>query len=269
MNTFIFILVFLFGNIIGSFLNVVIYRFNSGRTFGGRSICLHCNHQLSWYELIPIFSFLIQSGRCRKCSSSISHQYPIVEIVTGLIFAMLAFRFEPLLNISTLHFVSVLSFYMFIFSILIVMTVYDIKHKIIPDRLVYTFAIISFLALFINFLPLGPLFIKPTLLAISAGPLLAIPFALIWLFSKGRLMGLGDAKLILGLGFMLGLEKGLVALIISFWIGAIFSLLLMFFSKIKTNMKTEIPFAPFLILGILIVFLSGINLLDLALLFSF
>ncbi|MFA4853534.1 MAG: prepilin peptidase, partial [Bacteroidales bacterium] len=87
MSILIFVFIFLLGTIVGSFLNVVIFRFNTGRTITtGRSICMNCNRDLRWYELIPVLSFLIQSGKCRRCASKISHQYPLVEIVTGLVF---------------------------------------------------------------------------------------------------------------------------------------------------------------------------------------
>lgn len=269
MNTFAYIIVFLFGNIIGSFLNVVIYRFNSGKTLGGRSICMSCAKKLSWYELIPVFSFLIQKGKCKGCASKISHQYPMVEIVTGIVFALLAYHFVPILVLSNTTFLLLLIFYVFIFSILIVISVYDIRHKIIPDKLSYTLAFLSFVSLFVNTTGIGNLFTMPNLLDISAGPLFAIMFAMVWVFSKGKLMGLGDAKLALGLGWMLGISGGFAFVTLSFWIGAIFGILMLLFSRKKVGMKTEIPFAPFMILGALIVFLCNLDFMSLARIFSF
>ena len=270
MSLFIFIFIFLLGTIIGSFLNVVIFRFNTGRTIvTGRSICMNCNRDLRWYELIPVFSFLIQSGKCRRCASKISHQYPLVELVTGLMFALISFKFLPILYASYGLYMFLVVFNVFIFSLLIVISVYDLRHKIIPDKLVYLFVIVSFLSIFINSSLLGPILVLPTLSAFISGPLFALPFVLLWFFSKGRLMGLGDGKLILGIGWMLGLSSGLFAIIVSFWIGTIVSLLLMFLSKNKMNMKTEIPFAPFLIISTLITFLFNFNILSLTKLFSF
>lgn len=270
MSLIIFVFIFLLGTIIGSFLNVVIYRFNTGKTIiSGRSICMTCNHNLRWYELIPVLSFLIQSGKCRRCASRISHQYPLVELGTGLVFALIAFKFLPILYISYWSYIFFVVFFVFIFSLLIVISVYDLRHKIIPDKLVYVFIFISFLSIFINFSPIGTFFTLPTLSNLIAGPLIALPFVLLWFFSKGRLMGLGDGKLILGIGWMLGLSSGLCAVILSFWIGTIVSLLLMLLSKNrKINMKTEIPFGPFLIISTLITFLFNINIFSLINIFN-
>jgi prepilin signal peptidase PulO-like enzyme (type II secretory pathway) len=263
-----FVFIFLLGTIIGSFLNVVIYRFNTGRTITtGRSICMTCSKTLRWYELIPVFSFVIQNGRCRRCASAISHQYPLVELGTGIMFALVAFHFLPILSISQSMYVFLVTIYVLIFSLLMVISVYDIRHKIIPDRLVYFYVFITFLMLFVNPTGFGPLFIMPTLVTFLAGPICAAPFALLWLVSRGRWMGLGDAKLVLGIGWMLGLFMSLAAITLSFWIGSVVGLAMLFSLAKKANMKTEIPFAPFLILGALIVFLFNIDIFSLASLF--
>ena len=270
MNTIAFVFIFLLGTIIGSFLNVVIYRFNTGKSISkGRSMCMTCSRTLRWYELIPVFSFLIQSGKCRRCASRISHQYPLVELITGLIFALIAFHFEPIIFVSTFSYVAAVSFFAFICSLLMVIVVYDIRHKVIPDKLVYVFIAISFLSIFINFTGFGHFFIIPSFWSIISGPLFAMPFALLWLFSGGRLMGLGDSKLILGIGWVLGPLPTLCSLTLSFWIGTIVSLVLMGLSRKKMNMKTEVPFAPFLFLGFLITFLFNLNVFSLSSLFNF
>jgi len=270
MYILIFIFIFLLGTIIGSFLNVVIFRFNTGKSIShGRSICMTCNRTLRWYELIPVLSFLIQSGKCRRCASSISHQYPLVEFVTGLMFALVAFHFISIVPFGIITFAALVSFFVFVFSLLIVITVYDIRHKVIPDKLVYTFILISFISIFINFSGFGPLFIIPSIANIISGPLFALPFVLLWFFSHGRWMGLGDAKLILGIGWLLGPLAGLCSITLSFWIGSIVSLIIMALSGPKMSMKTEIPFAPFLVLGVLITFLLNLDIFSLSSLFHF
>jgi leader peptidase (prepilin peptidase)/N-methyltransferase len=270
MSVLIFIFVFLLGTIIGSFLNVVIYRFNTGKSIvHGRSICMTCNNTLRWYELIPVFSFLVQSGRCRRCASTISHQYPLVEFSTGLVFLLISYHFLPILSFSYSSYIILVSFFMFIFSLLMVISVYDIRNKIIPDSLVYVYAFVSFLSIFINHTGVGSLFVAPSLIYIVSGPLFALPFALLWLISRGKWMGLGDAKLVLGIGWMLGPTMGLSAMALSFWIGSIISLLIMFFGRHKMTMRTEVPFAPFLILSTLIVFFFNLDAYTLISLFHF
>lgn len=271
MNIFSYIFIFLLGTIIGSFLNVVIYRFNTGRSISkGRSICMTCEKKLKWYELIPIFSYLIQLGKCRKCAEKISHQYPLVEFITGLLFLVISFYFSPLLSLSLVaKYIFLVSFYTFVFCLLIVIAVYDFRHKIIPDQLVYFFSAISFISIFINPIGLGPIFIIPSISYFISGPVLALPFVLIWFLSKGKWMGLGDGKLMLGLGWLLGLHHGLAAIVLSFWIGALVSIIYMFISKNKVSMKTEIPFAPFLIIGTFITFIFGFDIFSLSNLFNF
>ncbi len=258
MTLTIAIIFFIFGLIIGSFLNVVICRYNTGRTFGGRSACMSCSKQLCWYELIPIGSFLWQKGKCVACKTKISIQYPLVEIITGVIFAALFLKFQFIFWTNTLEFAALLGFYAALFSLLMVIAVYDLRHKIIPDTLALIFGFLAFVGMF--FFTNGSFYMHlPSLNNFLAGPILAFPFAALWLVSRGRWMGFGDAKLALGLGWMLGLPLGLSSLVLSFWIGAGVGILLLIFSR-KHNAKSEIPFAPFLVLGAILVFLFEINL---------
>ncbi len=264
MSLSIGIVVFLFGLIIGSFLNVVIYRFNTSRGLNGRSACFSCNKKLTWQELIPIFSFLFQKGRCKSCHSKISWQYPLIELFSGLTFLVLFLKFAPLLEISFPAFLGTLVYYFALFSILTVILVYDLRHMIIPNRLVYLFALLSFFQYIIVLLPYNDAAMAmtwPTLAHILSGPLLALPFAMLWVVSKGKWIGLGDAKLALGIGFLVGFTSGLAALLLSFWIGAVVSIFMLLVETRKT-LKTEVPFAPFIILGLAIVFFFDLALPD-------
>ena len=257
MITAITIVFFVFGLIIGSFLNVVIYRFNTHRTFGGRSNCMSCQKKLCWYELIPLISFLALKGRCLKCKSKISMQYPIVELIGGLVFAGLFLKFQDLFFINITAFITTMAFYAVMFSLLLVIAVYDLKHKIIPDVLALVFGILAFVGLFL-FNSFGFHLHFPTILEFLSGILIALPFAIIWLVSKGNWMGLGDAKLALGLGWLLGLSRVISGVVLSFWVGAIVGIFLIIFSK-KHSIKSEIPFAPFLALGALLAFLFELH----------
>ena len=252
------IIFFVFGTIIGSFLNVVIFRYNTHRSFGGRSGCMTCGKQLSWYELFPVLSFIFLKGRCKGCRTRISYQYPIVEFISGLIFTLLFLKFQYVFFADTIGFTVAYAYYAVIFSLLLVISVYDLRHKIIPDIFALVLGILSFLGLFLftNY-SFNPHF--PSILEFISGIIISLPFALMWLLSKGKWMGLGDAKIAISFGWLLGISAALSSLVISFWSGAIVGLMLIAFSK-KHGMKSEIPFAPFLVLGVIIVFLFGLEL---------
>lgn len=260
---FIFsIFTFILGTIVGSFLNVIIYRYGTNNSMlVGRSMCFSCKKTLSWYELIPIISAIIQRGKCRGCKEKISIQYPLVEILTGLLFM-------SVLSVGYSHIVSVVR--LIIMSLLVIIAVYDFWHKIIPDFFVFSFIILS--GFLLVWSPELNSFEFPVLLDVVAGPVLFAPFAGLWYFSGGRAMGFGDAKLAWGIGWFLGLGAGVSAIILSFWTGAIFGLFVILFAKISKNkniklfsklkmftIKSEIPFGPFMILGIFLVFFFHVN----------
>lgn len=253
----------IFGLIVGSFLNVVVLRLRTGRGLHGRSSCGSCGKVLHWFELIPVVSFLIQKGRCRSCRVRISYQYPIVEFVTGILFGLSAWKaltLGILVPLHTLHLVVMM-------GLLVVLVVYDIRHTIIPDSFVYAFAGV---ALLYAFAPYAIVTQSPVWYPFASGLLTALPFAFLWLISGGRWMGFGDAKLSLGIGFALGMLGGLSAIVWAFWVGAVISLLLMVVSKSRLRhggmhltMKSEVPFAPFLVVGFLIVLFGSVDLLTL------
>jgi leader peptidase (prepilin peptidase)/N-methyltransferase len=224
---------------------------------------MSCQNKLGWYELIPVFSFLGLKGRCRKCKTKISIQYPLVELATGLVFAALFLKFQDIFWGPTFVFTATYTFYAAVFSLLIVIAVYDLKHKIIPDIFSFVLGAVSFLGLFFfnTSISLGfPVFYPhmPSILEFLSGLFIAIPFALFWLVSRGRWMGLGDAKLVIGLGWLLGLSRALSGVVLAFWAGAIVGIFLVIFSK-KHGMKSEIPFAPYLVLGALLAFLFELH----------
>jgi prepilin signal peptidase PulO-like enzyme (type II secretory pathway) len=180
-----------------------------------------------------------------------------VELATGLIFASLFLKFQDIFFANALIFIVTFFYYAFMFSLLIVIATYDLRHKIIPDKLSLVFGILSFAGLFIfssyGFYPHIPSFSE-----FLSGLLIALPFALFWLISRGAWMGLGDAKLAIGLGWLLGLSKALSGLVVAFWSGSIIGIFLIIFKK--QTMKSEIPFAPFLVLGALLAFLLELRL---------
>ncbi len=272
--------VFLFGLIIGSFLNVLILR-HEKRSLSGRSECFFCSKKLRWFELIPIFSFIIQKAKCRHCKNSISWQYPIVEFVTGLVFVFIFFflirsySVLEIYDILSLNFITSFLILIVVWGLLIAIFVYDLYHKIIPDQFVFPFILMSLIWLF-HFVDSEKLFSFPNLWDLFMGLFLFLFFASLWYFSEGKWMGFGDAKLAIGMGFLLGFSKGLVAFMFSFWIGAFIAILFILINKMplrmvdkyfpknfkKITVKSEIPFAPFLIIGIALAFFFDLDFIN-------
>jgi len=267
------VILFVFGAIIGSFLNVLSLRWPkpdeegtklSLSIFAGRSSCPSCGNKLQWFELVPIFSFVFLAGKCRSCGIKISWQYPLVELVTGLVFASLFITISPSDILSTIYYlISTI-----IFCIYIVIFVYDAWYKIIPNQLVYS-AILLALVYRVSTHFLVP---STSNLDLLAGVIIFSFFGLIWLLSKGRAMGFGDAKLGLSIGLLLGAASGFSAIILAFWTGALVALSLMmlgklgFLNKAKgLTMKSELPFAPFIILGAWLAFVFSLDILHVAL----
>ncbi len=250
----IYFIALLFGFCCGSFLNCVIYRLEKKKSFiRGRSFCPKCKHILAWYDLIPIFSFLVLQGKCRYCKKKISIQYPLVELATGLLF-LLIFNGSPML--TTYGFQIFKLFYLLVIACLLeIIFIYDLKHYIIPDKIVYSAIAIVFLGHLFGISNLGFRIFEnlkmPFVAAITAG----IFFFLIWLVSRGKWMGFGDVKLAFLMGLILGFPNILVALFLAFFLGAIIGLGLIFSGR-KT-LKSEIPFGPFLITGTFIGLFCG------------
>jgi prepilin signal peptidase PulO-like enzyme (type II secretory pathway) len=261
MSYLFLIFIFLFGLCIGSFLNCAIYRLEQKKNLKGRSFCPNCKHQLSWKDLVPVFSFLFLKGKCRYCQKKISIQYPLVEISTGIVFLLVANYnakcFARVLGnsdcIMTTASIFSLAFLFYIASVLIAIFVYDLKHYIIPDKILLPAIVVAFFY--------GLFDPKFTILNLLGATIISSGFFLfIFLISKGRWMGFGDVKLAVLMGFLLGFPNVLVALFLAFFFGAVIGAILMFFGK--KGLKSEIPFGPFLITGTFVALFWGQNIIN-------
>jgi len=243
---FYYLTFFVIGLFFGSFLNVVIYRFPGMKDiFIGRSYCPKCKKTIATYDLIPLFSYLILSGKCRSCGKPISIQYPLVEIITGLLFALSYY-------ISGFSFS--LIFYLPIFMLLILIFSYDLKHLEIPEVFSWLFLALAILAgLFANIYSINNFLLG----GLVGGGILGILVGI----SEERWMGSGDIKIGLGFGFLLGYPRALLFLFLSFIIGALWGVFLILLKKGK--LKSQVPFAPFLIISALITLIFGQELIDL------
>ncbi len=228
------IFIFLLGLAVGSFLNVVICRLETKEPIiTGRSHCPKCGAVLKWFDLIPILSFLLQRGRCRYCNKKISFQYPAVELTTGLLFLIISDWFNIVIA-----------------CFLIIIFVYDLKHYLIPDKIIFP---AIFLALIFNW--------SNILSAVLASGF----FLSLVLISQGKWMGLGDVKLAALMGLILGWPNICLALFLAFMSGAIVGVGLIIAGK-KT-IKSKIPFGPFLSASTVLAIIFGEKLVNLYWLF--
>jgi len=241
INLFFYLVIFLFGLAIGSFLNCLIYRLQTGESFlMGRSFCPNCKHILSWQDLIPFISFFILKRKCRYCQNKISWQYPLVELATGILFVFIA----QLTRFSILD-----TCFLFLVScFLIIIFVFDLKHYLIPDRVIYPAIIIAFIY---NLLNTKYLILNTLPAALGA----AIFFLIIVLISRGKWMGTGDVKLAFLIGLILSFPNVLVALFLAFFLGAIIGIGLILSGK--KRLSSEVPFGPFLVTGTFLALFFG------------
>ncbi|HMQ02212.1 MAG TPA: prepilin peptidase [Candidatus Doudnabacteria bacterium] len=251
-------LVFVFGTAIGSFLNVLIWRLPREQSVSiGRSRCTKCKHNLFARDLIPLLSYLISAGRCRYCNQQIAWRYPVIELVTGSLFAVSYWLLLPQDWLMWL----VLAKTCFIIAVLVAVFVIDFEHYLILDRVVLPATILIFLAnfgfdwLFQNQLSNG--LAVAGLLGAVAG---FLPFYLLWRLSAGRWMGFGDAKLGLFLGASLGFPLVWLSYLLAFFIGTITAIPLIIFGK--KQLSSHLPFGTFLALSAVVVLWFGPELIS-------
>lgn len=237
-------LLFLSGLILGSFFNVVGLSVPAKMTFTNRrSACPDCGRILTPFELIPVLSYLMQGGKCRGCRARITPLYPIVELMTGLLFAV-----APLFLGWSTELIAAWT----LISLFMIIFVTDITYMLIPDKILLFFAVVF---LFIRiFLPLDPWWDSLLGAAVGFGLLL-----LIAIVSKGG-MGGGDIKLFALLGFVLGTKLVLLSFLIATFYGAIWGVIGILSGFIKS--KNPIPFGPFIVFGTLTAYSFGNKILD-------
>lgn len=229
------IFIFLVGLLIGSFLNVLVDRIVVGESVVfGKSHCDKCKKNIEWYDLIPILSFILLKRKCRFCSAPLSFYYPIIELVTGVLFAFTFFFFNSSNFLATVY-------YLTIMSILIVVFFEDLKHGTISDKIIYPSIA---LVLVYQAVYMKDLLLYNFLSAISS----FIFFLALFLITRGKGMGFGDVKFSFLMGLFLGFPKIIVGLYLAFLTGAIVGVILILCRKKKLKGST-VPFGPFLVVG--------------------
>lgn len=238
----------LFGAVIGSFLNVIIYRLPRNISFArGRSKCPSCASVIRWWQNIPLFSFIFLRGRCASCKSRISLRYPAVELLTALAFGGWVYRMG--ITVEALG-------YIYLTAVLICVLFIDWEFKIIPDRLTYPSLALGLIWAY--FTPLG---LVNALIGAAAGGggLLIVALLGDWLFKKES-MGGGDIKLAAVLGAFLGWQMVVLIFFLSALIGAVVSLAWMVISA-QMRKQRLIPFGPFLAVAAVVAALWGHDLI--------
>lgn len=274
MELLIVIMVFILGCCFGSFVNMMEYRlavrykiynlkFKNLKN-KNRSFCDYCCRQLTWYENIPIVSWLVQKGQTKCCRKKLPFAYPIVELMMGILF-VINFKitnnqipinpsnFQLLITNYQLILIYLISFIIVIF--LVFSAVFDLKYMLLPD---FSTVILSIAAVVLNLFN-NNFGIDNIISAFTAGGFLLI----LYLITKGKGMGMGDVKLAFFIGLLLGWKLTIVAFYIAFIVGALAGIFLLLRKHVKKN--TSIPFGPFLIIGTTICWWFGgyvINLIN-------
>lgn len=242
---YFYFLLFLIGLAVGSFVSTIVFRLPKGEQFvGGRSYCPSCKHRISWYDLIPLFSFLVLRGRCRYCRGKISLTYPFIEISSGIIFLVSFF----LLSSSGLIY---WLFWVFVLELFLILALIDFKLFLLPDS-VMTVILVSFAGYGVLTGQSGYLFSFSNLINAAFWFLV---FFMIWSFSNGRGMGLGDAKLAGLVGFIFGFWDSFFIFYLAVIAGVFIGLILIL--KGKGNLKTKLPLGTLISFSVIFFTLFG------------
>ena len=246
-----YVFIFVFGLILGSFLNAVIYRLSvSASAFSGRSRCPHCKHVLHSIDLVPLVSFLFLRGQCRFCGKKISWQYPLIEATTASLLVLIFFRFNSqVAGIQNWFDVATVTLFT---AYLIVIFTYDFLHYLILDKVVLPAIVIAFVLNTVR----GVSWTSMVLGALVCGGFFALQYAV----SRGRWIGGGDIRLGVLMGTMLAWPLSAVALFFAYISGAVVGLFLIMFGR-KT-LGSKIPFGTFLSVATYVTLLYGSDALN-------
>jgi leader peptidase (prepilin peptidase)/N-methyltransferase len=237
------VIAFIYGLLFGSFFNVLIYRLPKEQSIVfPASACPNCSHKLSWFENIPVLSFLFLGGKCKSCKTKISIQYPLIELATGIYSLVLYFLFfdkiQWAMSGNWWNWIEVFLQY-FTLLLFIPLAIIDIKHYIIPDEITIPAIVFS---LAVSFLPDGITPLQSIIGAVVGGGFLLLTGFIGKIILKKDAMGGGDIKFLAWIGALFGFQTALAAI----FIGSVVGVLILF------KKKDYIPFGPFLCAGTLI-----------------
>jgi leader peptidase (prepilin peptidase)/N-methyltransferase len=248
-ETIAYSIIFIYGIIIGSFLNVCIFRIpEESSIVVGRSHCMSCNARIKWYDLIPVFSYIFLLGRCRNCKSKISIQYPIIEALNGFLYVLVFYIY----GFQSLKDILISSAYCLVISALIVLSLIDFRTNIIPYGINIFIAVVGLFIVLIQYFWFGR---NTDIILDHTIGIFAVSFFLLLIFyaTHGRGIGGGDIKLMAAAGLVLGWQLIVLAFLIGCVLGSIIHPIRM---KIS-HLNRVLAFGPYLSAGIVISLLYG------------
>ncbi len=242
------ILIFIFGILVGSFLNVCIIRIPKHKSIITEpSHCMNCKYRLKWYDLVPLASWLILKGKCRKCGQPISKQYPIIEAVNGiawvLIFIIRGFKYDLVYDVTTVC-------YLALFSALLVLSVIDFRTYEIPLGCNIFILAVGLIHLFVDY--------SNWLQYVIGLTAVSLFLYIIYVVSKGRGIGGGDVKLMAACGLLLGWKLNIIAFVLGCIVGSVIHIVRM---KIS-NKDHVLAMGPYLSMGVMTAVLWGDKIID-------
>ncbi|PWA10650.1 prepilin peptidase [Pueribacillus theae] len=239
-----YIIIGIYGLLLGSFFNVVGFRIPKGKSIvSPRSACSKCSQKLSWIELIPFFSYMMQKGTCRKCGQPISPLYPTIELLTAVLFVFAYFVFGFSMGLVVA---------LTLISLLVIITITDLTYTMIPDKLLFFFFLLFFAERLVY--PLDPWWNS-----LMGGVVAFLVLYVIAFVSQGG-MGGGDIKLFTLIGFAVGLKVFLLSFFLATLFAAIYGSFGILFGKMKK--KSVVPFGPFIAVGTLLSFFFYESIMD-------
>ena len=238
-------------------MQVVATRLHVAPIMKSRSKCLSCGEALRFFDLIPVGSYLLLKGKCRYCKSVFGVSALVIEIIFGLVFLLL---YKFVLSGQTTLFLSFiwLVYYTLLFATLGIIALYDRAHTYIPTSFLFFFEFLTIVMLIIRYIH------DPSWLVLISPVVVALPFLIIWLITKGKGLGFGDILLFLGVGAFFGINQGVAVLLISVWVGALFGLYIKYFSKHKGKSGIALPFVPFIVIAFIFVLFTDIDVFSIA-----
>lgn len=242
-------------------MQVIATRLHVAPISKSRSKCLSCGETLRVSDLVPILSYLFLGGKCRYCKTKFGVSALFVELMYGFSFLLLyhfILQGQYTYTLSTLW----LIYYTLLFITFGVMALYDLAHSYIPIQFLFGYGGLTLIMLFFRYMD------SPDPLTFLAPAIVALPFLLIWLLTKGKGVGFGDVLLFLGVGAFFGISQGIVVLLLAIWSGAITGVYLKYYGAYKGRKNIPMPFVPFIVLSFLVVLFTDIDLFSIASLFA-